>query len=112
MQAPDGISSSSSKSSTRPVWLWLQSKAWGNKLTCLQLKGLPLTDTRSVPLQELTRLQRLCVSGCRLTPTAVEGLLQQLASCQHLTGLVLSNNGMWLLPKQGWSAVSGVKVGL
>lgn len=92
------------------MWLWIKPKAWAKQLTCLSLKGVPLTDTTCAALQELTRLQRLCITGCRLTPTAVQHLLQQLASCQGLTQLVLASNDMWLLPKQGWEAVTGLKV--
>jgi len=103
-------SSSSSRLSSQPVWLWLQPKAWASKLTCLELRGVPLSDTTAISLQQLTGLHRLAIQGCRLPPSAVERLLQQLAHCKHLTALLLCGNDMWLMPKLGWEAVAGLQV--
>jgi hypothetical protein len=109
IEAPD--SSLSNRTSTQPVWLWLHPKAWANKLTCLQLQGVPLlSGTASLAIQGLTQLQRLCLTGTHLRPTAVEHLLRQLSSCEHLTALVLSGNDMCLLPELGWEGVTGLKV--
>jgi hypothetical protein len=109
LQAPD--STLSSRISTQPVWLWLHPKAWANKLTCLQLQGVPLlSGTASLAFQGLTQLQRLCLTGTHLRPSAVEHLLHQLSSCEQLTALVLSGNDMCLLPEQGWEGVTGLKV--
>lgn len=102
-------SSSSSRLSSQPVWLWLQPKAWASKLTCLELRGVPLSDTTAISLQQLTGLHRLAIQGCRLPPSAVERLLQQLAHCKHLTALLLCGNDMWLMPKLGWEAVAGLQ---
>lgn len=107
VEAPD--STLSSRISTQPVWLWLHPNAWANKLTCLQLRGVPLLSG-TLAIQGLTQLQRLCLTGTQLRPSTVEHLLRQLSSCEQLTALVLSGNDMCLLPEQGWEGVTGLKV--
>lgn len=92
------------------MWLWLQPEAWASKLTCLQLQGVPYMST--LPLQELTRLQRLVCTGSLLETSAVQQLLEQLGSCTALTALVLACNGLYQLPEQGWERVTGLKVGV
>lgn len=92
-------------------WLWLNDKVWASKLTCLHLQNMTvLCDKKSWTLQHLTRLQHLSISGARLPPKDVQHLVQQLHSCQQLTGLQLTSNDMWELPEQGWEGVTGLKV--
>jgi hypothetical protein len=94
-------------------WLWLNHKVWASKLTCLHLQNMiVLCDRNSWTLQHLTRLQHLSITGSYLPPKDVQHLVQQLHSCQQLTGLQLSGNNMWELPKQGWEGLTGLKVSI
>jgi hypothetical protein len=92
-------------------WLWLNHKVWASKLTCLHVHNMiVLCDKKSLTLQHLTRLEHLNISGARLPPADAQHLVQQLGSCQQLTGLQLSHNDMWMLPELGWEGLAGLKV--
>lgn len=110
IQAPDASPLWSRRGSSQPVWLWLHAPAWADKLTCLQLKGVPLlSSTAPPPIQGLTCLQRLVLTGTQLTRTAVKRLLWQLTSCQQLTALDLSANDLSCLP-EGWEGLASLRV--
>lgn len=110
IEAPDA-SLWSRRGSIQPVWLWLHAPAWADKLTCLQLKGVPLLSSTAPPaIQGLTCLQRLVLTGTQLTRLAVKYLLWELASCQQLTALDLSANDLSCLPDQGWEGVASLQV--